>query len=265
MRHALMLPPFDALADPSAMADIAGEVEAGGWDGLFIWDHVLRPDDEDGSDVVADATVMLAAIAAATERINLGAMVTPITRRRPIKLAREILSLDRLAGGRLICGFGLGVDSGRELSAFGEEVDARTRGEMLDEGADLLASLVAGHHVDHRGSHYTALDVTLDPGYERERPPFWFAAREGATLPARRAARFEGLFPIESSVEQVKANLATVAEERGDLDGFDCAVITTPELDLAPFAAAGATWAMHGFWPPNTVAQVVEYARGGPA
>ena len=69
MRHAVMLPPFDDLADPSAMADIAGEVENGGWDGLFLWDHVLRPDDEDGSDVVADPWIMLAVVAAATERI----------------------------------------------------------------------------------------------------------------------------------------------------------------------------------------------------
>ena len=117
MKHALTLPPFGALADPAALVEHAIAAENAGWDAVFLWDHILRRPGEPQD--IADPWVAIAAIAMATSRIRIGPMVTPITRRRPIKLAREATTLDHLSRGRLTLGLGLGVDTSRELSGFG--------------------------------------------------------------------------------------------------------------------------------------------------
>ena len=85
--------------------------EQAGWDGLFLWDHLLFEVDVP----FVDAWIALAAIAAATERIRLGPLVTPLPRRRPWKVARESVTLDHLSGGRLVLGVGLGIDFWREF------------------------------------------------------------------------------------------------------------------------------------------------------
>ena len=98
VRHALTIPPYGDLADPRRLVEVAVAAEAAGWDGVFMWDHVLRrPGDPQET---ADPWVAMAAMAMATERIRIGPMVTPITRRRPIKLARECTTLDHLSEGR---------------------------------------------------------------------------------------------------------------------------------------------------------------------
>ena len=126
MRHAIFSPPSGDMADPRLQAEVAAEAEANGWDGFFIWDHVLRKPEEPQE--IADPWICLAVVAAATERLRIGTMITPITRRRPIKLARETMSLDHLSDGRFILGLGLGVDHSGELSKFDEVVDPVARG-----------------------------------------------------------------------------------------------------------------------------------------
>jgi alkanesulfonate monooxygenase SsuD/methylene tetrahydromethanopterin reductase-like flavin-dependent oxidoreductase (luciferase family) len=160
------------------------------------------------------------------------------------------------------------VDTARELSGFGEVVDPRRRAELLDEGVEVLDALLRGERVEHRGAHFVADGVTYEPRpVQRPRPPFWFAARQGARRPVRRAARYEGLFPIEVDADQLADDLELVAEQRGSLDGFDVAVLTHAGLALEPFVAAGATWAMHAIAPGTTVddvlARVAEAERPG--
>src|SRR5271155_2845019 len=89
LRSALWLPAFDDLADPALMAGLAAEAEQAGWHGFFLWDHINwhAPIQH-----VADPWITLAAVAAATERVRLGPMVTPLARRRPAKVARETAS-----------------------------------------------------------------------------------------------------------------------------------------------------------------------------
>jgi alkanesulfonate monooxygenase SsuD/methylene tetrahydromethanopterin reductase-like flavin-dependent oxidoreductase (luciferase family) len=137
VRSGLWLPLFEDLADPVVVAGLAAEAEEAGWQGVFVWDHLgwRAPVRQ-----VADPWITLAAIAAATDRVRLGPMVTPLARRRPAKVARETATLDRLSGGRLVLGVGLGTDqSGGELSKTGEALDDRTRAAMLDESLDILA------------------------------------------------------------------------------------------------------------------------------
>jgi alkanesulfonate monooxygenase SsuD/methylene tetrahydromethanopterin reductase-like flavin-dependent oxidoreductase (luciferase family) len=261
MLHALTLPPYGDLADPFALVEVAVAAERAGWDAVFLWDHVLRrPEDPQET---ADPWIAMAAIAIATERVRIGPMVTPITRRRPIKLAREATTLDHLSGGRLTLGLGLGVDTTRELSAFGEIVDPRIRGQRLDEGVELLCAFWSGEEVDFHGEHFMADHVTVLPRpFQQPRIPIWFAARGGASKPVRRAARFDGLYPIEVDDAGLVEMLDVVRAQRGTLDGFD--VITRP-ADAAQYRRYeefGVTWAITGPSPGDP--GVLELAATAP-
>lgn len=245
MRHAVFVAPFGPLADPYRLVDLAHASEEAGWDGLFLWDHVLRPE----SNEILDPWVTLGVIAAETHRLRLGTMVTPLVRRRLLKLAREVVTVDLLSSGRVTVGIGLGVDTHGELTRLGEVIDPATRGAMLDEGLPLLDQLLAGEVVDHDGEHYVVEGIGLEPKpAQRPRPPIWLAARGSAGKPVRRAARYDGIFPIEVDAERYPRMLDQVASVRGDLDGFDVAVATEPGAMPAPFTHDTATWAMHA-WP----------------
>ncbi len=266
MRHAIHLPLFGALAEPGAVVEIAVAAERAGWDGLFVWDHVLSPVDGDWD--IADPWVTLAAVAASTERIRLGPMVTPLPRRRPAKLARETVTLDRLSAGRLTLGLGTGRDNWREYSAFGDDGDPRRLGRVLDEGAAVLTELWSGAEVTHHGE-LTVDRVRLTPGpVQRPRIPVWFGTNRTAGAPIERAARYDGVFPLGFLDRLEPAGVAriaaTVAEIRGGLAGFDIAVGTKPGRHPDPdLATAGATWAMHEFWPGDRPAQVLAVIEAG--
>jgi alkanesulfonate monooxygenase SsuD/methylene tetrahydromethanopterin reductase-like flavin-dependent oxidoreductase (luciferase family) len=146
MRSGLWLPLFEELADPCVVARLASEAEELGWHGLFVWDQMRW---REPIRHVADPWITLAAVAAATERLKLGPMVTPLPRRRPAKVARETATLDGLSGGRLILGVGLGGDQfAAEFSKTGEQVDDRVRGEMLDEALEILTRAWSGEPVN---------------------------------------------------------------------------------------------------------------------
>ncbi|QYG93272.1 LLM class flavin-dependent oxidoreductase [Iamia sp. SCSIO 61187] len=263
MQNGLYLAPFAEMSEPAAVVEVARAAEAAGWDGLFLWDHVLRPVDEVTD--IADVWITLAAVAAATERIRLGPMVTPPSRRRIGPLVRQTTTLDRLSGGRLIVGLGLGVDSGGELTRFGEVIDPRTRAAILDESAEVLAAAWAGEHVVHRGEHLTVDGVTFAPRpVQQPRIPLWFAARGSALRPVRRAARYDGLFLIEATVEDLERAQAEVRAVRGGLDGFAIAVSVSPLDDPALRDVPGVSWAMHSMAPVETLADLLEIATAGP-
>ena len=264
MRHALYLPIFDELSDPVAVARLAAEAEAAGWDGVFVWDHLTYR--EPVTDV-ADPWIVLAAAATATERLRLGPMVTPLARRRPAKVARETVTLDHLSGGRFTLGVGLGGDRSRELSGTGEQTDDRERAAMLDEALEVLAAAWTGDVVHHRGAHYVVDGMRFLPRpVQRPRIPIWVAVRGGNRRPLRRAARYEGLFPVEVHTPDLLAEvLASVAEQRGDLTGYDVAIGGSPGTDPAPYRAAGATWWLTDVdWQRPKLADVTALTKAGP-
>jgi hypothetical protein len=84
IHYAIYLPLFDPFGHPRVIAELAREAEQAGWDGVFTWDDVAGWEQD-----MADPTVALAAAALATERVRLGALITPLARRRPWKFARE--------------------------------------------------------------------------------------------------------------------------------------------------------------------------------
>lgn len=242
----LFLPPFDALADPRAIGDLAVAAEQAGWDGVFLWDHIRYTPPVSA---IADPWICGAAIAARTERIRFGPMVTPLPRRRPQIVARQAASLDLLSGGRLVLGFGSGDDWIGEMSRFGDEIDPPTRGDMLDEGLDVVTGLLGGHLVEHLGRHYRAEDVRFLPAPERP-VPVWIAGRYGKRKPLERAARYDGVFVIGyPGPEGVAAVRDAIGAERGDVAGYDIVAEVPADADPDAWAAAGATWLLTRFGP----------------
>lgn len=240
MRHALFVPPFDELADPRLVASFAAEAEEHGWDGFFVWDHITY---RAPVQALADPWVTLSAVATATQTLRLGPMVTPLPRRRPVKVARETATLDLLSQGRLVLGVGIGGDGSRELSATGEQTEDRVRGAMLDEHLEVLAAAWSGGPVNHRGEHYVVDDIRFLPTpVQRSGPPVWVAMRYGNKAPLRRAARYDGAFPIEvdSADQLAEVDAALRSERGGDARPFDLVIGRPPGTDPRPFAASCA-------------------------
>jgi alkanesulfonate monooxygenase SsuD/methylene tetrahydromethanopterin reductase-like flavin-dependent oxidoreductase (luciferase family) len=251
-RRAIFVAPFDELADPNMLAELAASAEAHGWDGFFVWDHVRY---RAPVRAVADPWVVLAAVAAATDRIRLGPLVTPIARRRVQKLARETVTLDHLSRGRLVLGVGLGSDRNGEFGPFGEVVDRRERARLLDDGLARLAS--------YWGGEFEPAPV------QAPRIPVWVAARWPNRRPLRRAARWDGLFPIElpgpEALADLAAEVSALRAEAGSDHEFDLIVDSPAGADPAPWEAAGATWILTEFGVgarEKEVRDAIEAARG---
>lgn len=265
LRSALWLPLFGDLADPIIVARLAAEAEAAGWDGLFVWDQVCW---REPVRRVADPWIVLAAAATATRRLRLGPMVTPLPRRRPAKVARETATLDRLSGGRLTLGVGIGDDRyAGELSTTAEELDDRRRGRMLDEALAVLAVAWSGEPVRHRGEHYTIDGIRFLPRpVQRPGIPVWAAGMPGNVKPIRRAARLDGFFPANlQHPDQVAEIAALLADLRGGLDGYDLAVGLKPGVDPEPYKRAEATWWLAEIDPEASLDTVRGLLRDGPA
>ena len=241
MKLGVHAPNFASLASPADLADLAARAEAAGWDGFFLWDHVARPE---GTFPMAEPWVALTAVAMRTERVRIGPMVTPLARRRPWNVARQVASLDELSGGRVTLGVGLGISSGPEFHQFGgEEGDPRVRGDMLDEGLQLLRAAWSGAAVRHAGPHYQVDDVTFLPAPVQDRVPIWGATERASGRPVRRAAALDGVFPIGLTPSDLPILLDNVARHRpAGLDGYDVVITGTDPGECAAWRKAGATW-----------------------
>jgi alkanesulfonate monooxygenase SsuD/methylene tetrahydromethanopterin reductase-like flavin-dependent oxidoreductase (luciferase family) len=191
-------------------------------------------------------------------------MITPVPRRRVSKLAREVTTLDRLTGGRMILGVGTGAPVADEYGTFGEPTDLRLLAAHLDEGLEALNLLWSGEPVTFRGEHVVVDDVAFLPTpVQRPRVPIWVAGIWPAKAPMRRAARWDGAVPIvpetdggnsrrpdPAAVAQVREFLdASRAAAGRESDPFDLVIRGTTPADpaaaadlVAPLAAAGATW-----------------------
>lgn len=258
MRYSINIPNFGDFADPRIVAELAVAAEQAGWDGLFVWDHVVHDKERRRGQPFGDPWMLLTAAALATTRIRLGPLVTPPARRRPEQLARQVATLDALSGGRVVFGAGLGGPIEDEFATFGEPTDPVVLAERLDESLELMARYWSGERVDHDGRHYTVRDAELLPATtQRPRPPVWIAGIWPTRRPMRRAARWDGAVPMFAEarhgvvppVGQVRELAAFLAEHRDADRPFDLVLGGATRGDpgaaaelVAPLADAGATW-----------------------
>ncbi len=289
MQYGITIPPFAECFNPRTLARMAGEAEEAGWDGFFIWDHLLF-----GPIPVVDPWVALTAIALNTRRVRIGPMVTPLPRRRPAKLAREILSVDHVSDGRLVLGVGIGVGPW-EWDYLGEEPDPKVRGVMLDEGLDVLMGLMSGQPFSHKGEHYT-VDGELPGGgrgarflpapVQSPRIPVWVGGSWPNKPPFRRAARWDGVMPMKVgdgmlSPDDIRSIAEYIRQHRTSSDPFEFVLAgVTPGDDPAKgneivtaYANAGLTWWLEDVHPwrfgwdwegPWPVEQMREWICQGP-
>jgi alkanesulfonate monooxygenase SsuD/methylene tetrahydromethanopterin reductase-like flavin-dependent oxidoreductase (luciferase family) len=247
MKRGIFIAPVDELVEPRVVADLAASAEARGWDGVFVWDHIVY---RAPVRAVADPWIVLSAIACATSTLRIGPMVTPLARRRVQKLARETVTLDHLSGGRLTLGVGLGSDSSGELGPFGEETDPRGRARLLDDGLERLSAMWAGE---------------FEPApVQQPRIPVWVAARWPNRRPVRRAVRWDGLFPIEMPGPEALAELVQETTEARGGAPFDIVAEIAPGEDPAPWRDAGATWVFTGFGRQPRADEVRDAIAAGP-
>jgi alkanesulfonate monooxygenase SsuD/methylene tetrahydromethanopterin reductase-like flavin-dependent oxidoreductase (luciferase family) len=260
MKYGLTLPITGGDGDLHKLVELAVLAEEAGWDGVLVEDYIVFW--AEGDWPLYDPWVALAAIAARTERIRLCLTVTPLSRRRPWKVAREAVTLDHLSNGRFTLGIGLGDLNDRSFGGFGEVTDPRQRAERLDEALGILVGLWSGEPFSYQGKHFRLDEVTFLPRpVQQPRIPIWVGGGWPKRGPARRAARWDGMIPYalnpdgspgRATPDDIRAILAFVERERGPDATTPFDLVTegrTPGDDpeqaraiVRPFAEAGLTW-----------------------
>jgi alkanesulfonate monooxygenase SsuD/methylene tetrahydromethanopterin reductase-like flavin-dependent oxidoreductase (luciferase family) len=247
--------------DPRTVAELAREAEEAGWDGAFYWDGISVGEGWE----IYDPWVVMATMAMRTERVRIGAMLTPPARRRPWKLARETMTLDHLSGGRLVLPVGLGALDDGGFSKVGEATDRRVRARLLDESLEIIMGLWSGEPFAYEGEHYRVQEMTfLPPPVQRPRIPIWVVGAWPSRKSMNRALRYDGLLAYttrgEVTPEDIRAMKAYIEENRETNGPFDIVWEgVTPGDDperaarvVRPFAEAGITWWMESMWSePN--------------
>jgi alkanesulfonate monooxygenase SsuD/methylene tetrahydromethanopterin reductase-like flavin-dependent oxidoreductase (luciferase family) len=285
MKYAIYLPLFSPFGSARIIADLARDAEQAGWDGVFVWDDVAGWEKD-----MTDPWIALAAAAVATQRVRLGALITPLARRRPWKFARETASLDHLSGGRLVVGVGAGGGQ-EQFGDLGDEPDQRKRGEMLDEGLEVVTGLWSGESFQFEGEYYHLKPaVFLPKPIQQPRIPIWVAGVWPNKRPMARMARWDGMFPLfwgiddpaeqQANLRQMIASVQAARQQTLPDAGqhpFDViATGATPpnqpdqtEAFIAGYAQAGATWWLETLEPERggkvrSFAQLRERVLAGP-
>ena len=256
--------------DPRSAADLAAEAEAAGWDGVFYWDGVALGDMD-----TYDPWVVMAAMAMRTERVTLGAILTPPSRRRPWKLARETMTLDRLSNGRLVLPVGLGALDDSAFGNVGEPTETKIRAELLDESLEILEGLWSGKPYAHEGRHYHFGPMTFRPTpVQQPRIPIWVVGAWPSERSMRRTLRYDGVLAQVGDADGIAAIVEYVGRERPARQSdrpFEIVAQgkTPPDSSRAaeivgPFAAAGATWWIDGDWDAATPESLRTRIQAGP-
>lgn len=273
MKYGLDVSITGPYAQVALLADLAALAEEAGWDGFFVQDGLLPT----RSEAMVDPWLALCAIALATERLRIGALMTPMAAFLPWQLARQTVTLDQLSAGRLIFGAGLGFKE-EDFLSVGADATARVRAEKLDESLALLRLFWSGEPFSFAGKHYQIRQAQLLPvPVQSPSIPIWLAGVWPHRKPLRRAAGSDGLYiasELASGASLTPSGLRDAIKylrsQRLKDTAFDVAFAGTTEAATAatmiePYAQAGATWWLEGIWVERgTVQQMRDRIRQGP-
>ena len=274
MKYGFIIP----RGDVDTIVAMAIEAEEAGWDGIFYWDGIYI----ESMGEMYDPWVVLAAIALRTQHVRIGAVLTPPSRRRPWKLARETVTVDHLSHGRLVLPVGLGALDDGGFSKVGEVTDRKVRAQLLDEGLEILTGLWSGQSFSFHGRHYHVDEMTfLPPPVQKPRIPIWVVGAWPRTKSMQRVLRYDGLLPTkinpdgsggEVTPDDIRAMKAYIAEHRTQTTPFDIVWEgETPGDDyneardiIKPYVDAGITWWMESRWSIEDIDVVRTRIRQGP-
>lgn len=248
--------------DLQTIIELAVEAEAAGWDSVFYWDGIYI----ESAGLMYDPWVVLAAIAMHTKRVRIGAMLTPLSRRRPWKVARETATLDHLSNGRLVLPVGLGALDDGGFTKVGEVTDRKLRAQLLDESLEIITGLWSGQPFSFHGQHYQVEEMTFTPPpVQPPRIPIWVVGAWPRKTSMQRVLRYDGLLPAkinpdgsqgELTPADIQAMKAYIVEHRERTTPFDIVMEgETPGDDpqqaqaiVAPFIDAGITCWLESRW-----------------
>ncbi len=253
LKHGLYIPNFGKASDPKTLVHAAIQAEKHGWDGFFLWDHLVEWEKRVP---ISDSFTTLAAIAVKTSRIKLGTTLTPLPRLKPWIAARQTATLDQLSNGRLVLGVGLGAKESCDYSRFGESEDNKILAEKLDESLEIITGLWTGKPCSHGGKHYKVGRTTFLPvPKQKPRIPIWvggFWPREG---PFKRAARWDGVIPLvlperlpqPNDIQEILAYIKRHGRTKTPFDVVNIGWTTGSNRDrdsekVAAYRDAGTTW-----------------------
>ena len=203
-----------------------------GFEGAWVFDH-FKPLYGDPTGPCLEAWALLAALAASTERIRLGAMVTGVTYRHPSILAAEAVTVDHVSGGRLDLGIGAAWFEGEHRELGIPFPPVRERAERLEEAVRVMRALMTSDGASFQGKHYTLHDATYRPRpVQRPHPPIWIGAGgEKLTIPI--AARQADVWNTFGSIETLKRK-AEVLERAAREAGRDPSeIVRTTDLSIS--------------------------------
>ena len=253
--------------------ELARTAEAAGWDGVFTWDGIHVGDKME----VHDPWVLMSAFAMATERVRIGAIIQPLSRRRPWKVARESVTLDHVSNGRFVLCVGLGATDDSGWGRVGEATGRRIRAERLDETLEILSGLWTGEPFGFAGEHYTFEPMAFRPTpIQQPRIPIWVVGAWPSEKSMGRSARYDGLLPnVVGGGELTPALIGEMRDwiaYRRRLDDFEIVIEGTTSADDLPAAAvearrwadAGATWWIESDWETFEPADARRRIEAGP-
>jgi probable F420-dependent oxidoreductase len=181
---------------------LAERSEAQGWDALWVGDHVAF------TIPIYDPLIQLALLGAFSKKLRLGTSVYLLPLRHPVPVAKQVATLDRMLGGRLAFGVGVGGEFANEYAACG--VPLRERGARLTESIELLRRLWTGESVSHAGRFYPVTDVRMLPPPAQRPLPIYAGGRSDAAL-ARIGRLCDGWIAYVVTAKQYRAGLEKIA------------------------------------------------------